>query len=85
MVEIPNCVDIYHGYVAPTVAQVLDSYRCMVFVCRSQGFDAAAWLKRQCWDVCEEGAAHKTFERKYVGAKPKSKAATAKPKAKGSA
>ena len=23
--------------------------------CRSQGFDAAAWLKRQCWDVCEAG------------------------------
>jgi len=38
---------------------------------------------RQCWDVREEGSAHKTFERKFVGAKPKSKAA--KPKAKGSA
>ena len=54
-------------------------------VCRSQGFDAAAWLKRQCWDVCEAGRDHRTFERKFVGAKPKSKAAAAKPKSKSSA
>ena len=50
--------------------------------CRSQGFDAAAWLKRQCWDVCEAGKDHRSFERKFVGAKPKSRAAV--PKAKGS-
>ena len=54
----------------------------MYGTCRSQGFDAAAWLKRQCWDVCEAGKDHRSFERKFVGAKPKSKAAV--PKAKGS-
>ena len=48
--------------------------------CRSQGFDCAAWLKRQCWDVCEAGRDHRSFERKFVGAKPKSRAAV--PKAK---
>ena len=48
--------------------------------CRSQGFDCAAWLKGQCWDVCEAGRDHRSFERKFAGAKPKSRAAV--PKAK---
>ena len=48
--------------------------------CRSQGFDCAAWLKRQCWDVCEAGKDHRSFERKFAGAKPKSRAAVPKTK-----
>ena len=44
----------------------------MVGCCRSQGFDMAAWLRRQCWHICESKV--QTFDRKFVGAKPKTKA-----------
>ena len=79
-VEIRNYVDTSRGFAAHIWVS-RDSIQ-MYGTCRSQGFDAAAWLKRQCWDVCEAGKDHQSFERKFVGAKPKSKAAV--PKAKGS-
>ena len=49
--------------------------------CRSQGFDYGAYLKRQCWDVCESGRDHPTFSRKFVGPKPKTKVSAPKAKA----
>ena len=45
----------------------------------ARGSIAAAWLKRQCWDVCEAGKRSSyALRRKFVGAKPKSQSSSSK-------